>query len=306
VTTLQELEDSGSRLQNLSLMGQILACQGWFLLRQGLYEPAKDVLQRSIDVCQQLDDRENMAAPLHYLGVLAGELGQPQEATRLIQQSLAIYREANNLWGVAWALSNLGYHTEKLDKDHYLEARQLLEESLEIYKSIGNKQGIAVVLNNLGFITYKQGDYISAKALFEESLTLRRQIGYPRGISVALNNLGHVTAALEDFEASEAYYYEALKIAIDIQTIPVALAALGGLAEPIARQKKNMERALELVTIALHHPASNKETQDRAREFLAKRQPELSPELFAIHQPGGQDYATQLESLVTEILASQN
>ncbi len=302
VEKLQAADQEKSGKKNIALIGQILAEQGWFLLRQGLYEEAKNLLQQSVAIFERLNDHKNMAAPLHYLGILAGEVGEAEESKELLEKALSIYRKANNQWGIAWSLSNLAYRASELDKEQQLEAKQLLQESLAIYKTIGNKQGIAVALNNLGYLAYRQEDYPTAKELLEESLTLRREVGYPRGIAVALNNLGHVTGALGDYQTCKNCYYEALKIAKDIHTIPLTLAALGGLAAPLLHEEKP-EQALELVTFVLHHPASNKETLDRAAHFLSKLKSELPSEIITTVQSQIKEHPEQLEAIVTQILA---
>ncbi len=286
-----------------TVIGQLLANQGWFYLRQGLYKEATAVLQQSIAIFEHLNDWKNIAAPWHYLGILDGELGEPTEAKRLIQKSLAIYRNTDNQWGVAWCLSTLAYHISQINDVNQEKAIQLLEESLIIYKAIGNKQGIAVALNTLGYITYRQGNFLSARELFRENLVLCREVSYPRGIAVALNNLGHVTSDMEDYEVSKSYYYEALKIATNIQAIPLALAALGGLAVPYSHQGRQ-EQALEFLFVVIHHPAGNKETQNRAITCLSNLKINTPPEIFITIQTQVKDNPRSLEFIIADILAN--
>jgi predicted ATPase/DNA-binding SARP family transcriptional activator len=294
---ISKLNQANHNGQLDALIGRVMAHQGWFLLRQGLYDQAKALLQQSIAILRHLNDQDNIATPLHYLGILNSELGNLAEAQRLLQKCVAIYRKTNNRWGVAWSLSNLAYGLSEKDEKRQEEAKQLLEESVNIYKAIGNKHGIAIALNNLGYIIYRQQDYLAAKTLLEESLALRREIGYPRGIAVALNNLGQVVCALGEYEHGKQYYYEALEIAAAIQTIPLTLAALGGLAIPLAHEGK-IEQALELLNLALHHPASNKETKDQASDFLAKLKSQLPGEAL----PAKSSF-NQLETVVAKVLA---
>jgi predicted ATPase/DNA-binding SARP family transcriptional activator len=295
ITTLQESD------HNQALTGQLLAYQGWFLMRQGLYAPAREVLQQSITLFRQLDNRAELAAPLQFLGILTSEVGEYGEAKQLLQESLAIYREIDDQREIAWTLSNLGYCISNLEDGERFEAKQILQESLAIYKTIGDKQGIAIVLNNLGYVHYQLGEYPEAHQQFQESLALRREIGYPRGIAVALNNLGHVAGALEDYEAGQTHYNESLKITLDIQAIPLALDTLGGLAAPLAYAGKT-SLALELLTLALHHPAGNKDTRNRAMRLLNRLQPDLPPEMTVILDTSVKDFAAELNRLAEAVL----
>ena len=293
--------------QNLILHGRTLACLGWFYMRCGFYEPAKDLLEQSVQLFKQVDNQEHMATPLHYLGILAGEIGQTQQARHYLQDALTIYRQNNNRLGIAWSLSDLAYRTEKLTDAEYQESQQLLQESLSIYRTINDKQGIAIALNNLGFIKYRHGEYKIAQQFLQESLTLRREIGYPRGIAVALNNLGHITEHLKAYQQGKQYYQAALKIAFDIQTVPLALAALGGLAVSYI-QEDRIELGLELLHLVLHHPASNEETKERATVTLARLEATLSTQTLETLQAkittqfSINSHADQFERLVQRIL----
>ena len=249
------------------LQGRVLAYLGWFFLRQGLYEQAEDLLQHSLAIFDMLNDKNHRATPLHYLGILAGEVGDFAQATDRLQASLVIYRKTNNLWGTAWVLSSLAYHLSELGQAEPEAIQVLLHESLALYKKFGNQQGIAAALNNLGYIAFRQGQYTAAKKFLKESLVLRREVGYPRGIAVTLNNLGHVTGALGEYEICKTYYREALEIAFNIHTVPLVLAALGGLAIPYAHEGQII-RARQLLDLVLQHPASNKESRERANDFL--------------------------------------
>ena len=282
------------------LQGQILAQLGWFFLRQGFYDQARDLLQESIDIFQRLNEQEQIATPRHFLGILANQVGELAEARAQLQASLEIYRKNNNPWGMAWTLSNLAY-TSATDEDEFFEATKLIQESLAIYKAIGNKQGIAIALNNLGYILYRQGDYSTAKQLITESLSLRREIGFPRGIAVGLNNLGHVTAALKEYDICKSCYYEALQLATTIEAVPLTLGALGGLAIPYHSQGK-IERALTLLNLVLQHPASTKETKERAMDDLDRLKLGLLPGANSIPMTI-ETYTETYEKIIKEILA---
>jgi tetratricopeptide (TPR) repeat protein len=288
---------AGGSPELAALQGRLLAYLGWLFLRQGYYNQARDLLEQSLTCFDPGHADKDMATPLHFLGILAGEVGDLPETKARLQASLAIYRQTNNLWGIAWALSSLAYYLNELGEGEPVLGRELLQESLALYQQIGNQQGIAVALNTLGYITYRQGDYPAARQLFEESLALRRAVGYPAGIAVALINLGHVSAALAEVEPCQQYYHEALKIAAAIHALPLSLAALGGLARPYAHQGQ-IDRAHQLLHLVLHHPASNKESRERAANLLAQL-----PPVPVTGRPTAQ--RADVEQLVKEILRAE-
>ena len=69
----------------------------------------------------------------------------------------------------------------------------------------------------------------------------------------------------------------------------------------VAGQPEEKERAAEVYTFALHHPASDKFTKDRAEKGLAELATELPPTVMAAAQEGGQ--SAVFEVVVAEILA---
>lgn len=302
VAKLQEMSvaDDSPRMQ--ALMGRMLSYLGWCLLRQGVYEQAKAVLHQSIALLHQHGREADVAASLQYLGILNGELGQAVESEQLLQESLDIYKKGNYQWDIAWSLSNLALITSDWDETRQVKAKKMLEKSLTIYQAIGNSSGVAKVLNNLGYIAYKQGDFSTAKQYLQEGLTLRRQTGYPRGIVVSLNNLGHVYGAAGEYEASQQYYYESLQLAQEIHTVPLTLAALGGLAVPFARLER-LEQAILLLNLVLSHPASDTKTRHRATLLFEPLQPRLSTGLLASLEAQAQAGLANLEGFVAEILA---
>ncbi len=294
-------DEENADTQTRTLIGKLRTNQGWFFLRQGLYQKANILLQQSITSFEKLNDSESMAGALHYMGILVGELGKPAESRQFMQKSLDIYRQTNNRWAIAWCLSNLAYRTSELGEANQAEGKRLLQESLAIYKELGHQQGIAGALNNLGYMHYRQKNYGLAQKLLKESLVLRRQVGYPRGIAVTLNNLGHITAALADYATAKVYYYESLKIASDIQTVPLLLAAVGGLAVPYSHEAK-LEQAAEFLLFVLQHPASNKETLDRAITTLEKVKSQIPSEIFTTIQTQVKENPRTLKTIVTDIL----
>jgi hypothetical protein len=54
----------------------------------------------------------------------------------------------------------------------------------------------------------------------------------------------------------------------EMRALPLALDALQGMAELLAKQKQ-IEHAIELATLVRQHPSSEKRTQDRAVRLLA-------------------------------------
>jgi tetratricopeptide (TPR) repeat protein len=110
------------------------------------------------------------------------------ETRRRCEQGLALYRELGDEWGVADALTGLGFAARL--SVAYDEAKQLYEESLASYRALGNQWRVADALNGLGWVARDLGAYDEARGLFEESLALSRAQNNLWGMADSLRYLG--------------------------------------------------------------------------------------------------------------------
>ena len=119
------------------------------------------------------------------------------------------------------------------------------------------------------------------------------------GIARALKNLGLAALAMADDSEAARCFHEALKTAMDIRALPVALDVLVEMASLAWRAGDN-RRAIELLALTLHHPASSRETRDKAERVLAQLAAQPRPDAVAPAQEREKPRA--LEEIVEEIL----
>jgi transposase/tetratricopeptide (TPR) repeat protein len=228
---------------------------------QGDYGSAAALLEESLGLYRDLEDKWGMACVLRGLGNTLEYRGDPKLAEPLRQESLELFREIGDPWGIAWML----YHMASERRD--IEPKiALLEESLALARAGGYKRLIVTVLNNLGMLAREQGDtmravalyneslelchelhntFVSAwvlhglgivasdqgaeaqvRALFEESLALHQEVGNRVGVAVALNHLGDLALWQDDYAQAAILYDESLIISRevgDIQHIALVL-----------------------------------------------------------------------------------
>jgi tetratricopeptide (TPR) repeat protein len=176
-------------------------------------------------------------------------------------------KEIDERWGIAIVINDLGLVATKIGE--YAEAKRLLQESLATFREIGNREGMVFSLINLSAALLELGEHGAARQLLQESLALCSEAGDRLGSARALKNLGLVALAMADDSEAARCFHEALKTAMDIQALPVALEVLAEMAS-LARRAGNDRQAIELLTLAVHHPTSSRETKDRAQRLLAE------------------------------------
>jgi predicted ATPase len=176
-------------------------------------ERAKPLLQKSLALYRQLEDKQGVARALSGLGHVADDL---EQATALHEQSLALFRELGDKWDISGVLSSLGGDAWK--QGDYGRATTLFEQSLILARETGNKWDSAARLRMLGNLALEQMDYKRAAALFEESLTLARELSNKEGIAGLLNSLGEMARLQGDYERAAALYDESLSLRRELGT----------------------------------------------------------------------------------------
>jgi predicted ATPase/transcriptional regulator with XRE-family HTH domain len=171
------------------------------------------------------------AKALQAAGWLAANQGDYDEATALLEESLALAREAQDSTHFVEVLGDLG-QTARLQGDLH-RAAMLFEESLALAREQGNKSSVEWSLSNLGYIAHAEGDNMHAIELLEASLLLARELGGKVCMGWSLNFLGRVEKDLGHYDRAEDYLVESLVVFRELKyrdAIAFTLEAFAGVA----------------------------------------------------------------------------
>jgi predicted ATPase/DNA-binding SARP family transcriptional activator len=177
---------------------------------EGDYSSAKELFQESLELFKKADDRWGTCISLNNLFRIDYRQNAYKEATVLAKQSLALAREAGDQWNIAHALDFLGIVAH--DQGNYEHGKTYLNESLAISRSIGARFMIGHAIYWLGRIARSQTNPELARILFEESLAHYREIGGKWGIAVSLQGLGTVALDEEDYARAEKLLLDSLAV----------------------------------------------------------------------------------------------
>lgn len=318
----------------------VLAALGMMQLRLGSIEDAWDTFQRSYTYARRLAvplRQTEMFDPAIGLGVVALNHGDYTKAVRLAEDILQRAEALQYNWHVPYAwfiLTNAAlaqghyrpaqhaaqqaYAAVQVSQDHWLmtyivndmgtialamgnfdEARQYYQESYALRESFGAHGGMALALTHLARVALQQEEYAEAHTLYERSLTLYRQIGNRGGVATVLNGLGNTACALGDAELARCSFQQALQMASEMQFVPLILTILTSVSEYLLANQQP-ERALELLTCVLRHPASDRDTNDQAQRLLVQAADTLAPDVLASTYQQRAD----LQTLVDQVLVS--
>jgi predicted ATPase/DNA-binding SARP family transcriptional activator len=232
-------------------VGRLLATEGAFMVRLSQYEQAQEILAQALALLRPLAQKDaaeksRVAFALYSSGIAAEAIGERDRARDLLQESLALYREQNDSWGMGNVLNALGNVSAMLREPE--TARHYYEESLAIRQRIGDRRGIALCYHNLGNVNQSLGHYDEARELYQQSVTIKQEIGDRRGIGYSLNNLGYMAYLLAKYDEALPHLAESLATLRDVgdrRGIGYALMNLGNVALAQADQQQAGELYLE-------------------------------------------------------------
>jgi predicted ATPase/class 3 adenylate cyclase len=160
-----------------------------FWYRHGYVTEGRQWLQRAIDLTAE-DGGAPLAQLAHWLGVLLQQQSEPQAALRLLERSLAIWRDLGDRDQQARELNSLGITHHHLDD--FDAARSLLEESAAISREIGSDTRLAAALTNLGQLEADAGNFDRATQVLQEALAIDTKQGDMLGVALDQQSLAGV------------------------------------------------------------------------------------------------------------------
>jgi predicted ATPase/DNA-binding SARP family transcriptional activator len=277
----------------------------------GEYDVGEQRASESLAISRQLERPDKVAQALSALAWSTSCLGAYDEAEAYYKESLAICQEIGNQSGFALALEHVGWIAWCIGGARLVEATGYYEKAVAIYREIGERSRLSMCLADLALTLNDLGAYEKAQQHSLEGLAITEATGNLGLRSYNLCCLGVAAGGLGDFQASRKYLLKSLQIAWEAQIPDNTLNTLYYLAmlsvqesvatdlpEPVKLRYK--ARALELLTLVVHHPATWQAIKDRAARLQLDLEVELAADVTALAKAQGR--SKTLKAVVTEIL----
>jgi tetratricopeptide (TPR) repeat protein len=266
---------------------------GVALAQQGNYAEGCRLMMDALEMFERAGDRWNRMLCQMNLANAQRNLGNYASAEALAKSCLEFTREVGNQDHEAWSCFQLGNILK--EQERYEAATAQFQAGLERSTQIGDVGKIALGRLEFGNLALVRGDYQECTRQLHESLSGFEKAGQTWGIALALDLLGYVACLEGDFELAHARFFRALQTALSRRLYPFATNTVAGIALWLARTGK-LERAVELLSLAEHHPATERHTlARRVAPLFAELRDRLSPQAFALAVERGKGLA--LESL---------
>jgi predicted ATPase/transcriptional regulator with XRE-family HTH domain len=167
------------------------------------FHKAKILLNESLSIFRELEDKYGIAWVLNHLAHVALAQNELEFAAESVQESLALFKELGADSNIAWNLLNLGDIVRAQGNE--TQANIYYAESLELFRKVGDHRGMAWALDHLGSFT--------------ESINLFRKLGDKAGTAWALNHQGGLMLAQGDFQQAQLLVAESLNLFREIGSL---------------------------------------------------------------------------------------
>jgi non-specific serine/threonine protein kinase len=193
-------------VEGLRLAGRL----NYFWLIGGHLSEGREWLARLLAAFPIDGPKSALAHGLYSAGLLATPQGDYDTGTRLLEESLALYRELDDAVyasNVLDALINL-----LNERGDFPGAEVLAREAVEYAQASGNRSNLFSSLANLAIALYRQGQHAAARELYERALVAARELGWPWHIALTLNEMGRAECDEGHFDVAQEHFSEALTI----------------------------------------------------------------------------------------------
>jgi tetratricopeptide (TPR) repeat protein len=269
---LQKAEDLLRKAQpaleqrgDLRELDELLDDLGEVLLEQDRYADAKEVLEHSLALDENLGRVSSKARSLLLLGQVAHESGDQDGAQRYLEQAMAVYSEVKQDVGLSEVLQHMAaWH---LDRGQATQAISLLRKGLTIDSRLDDPLGRARARRLLAAAYRQRGDFERADEYLSEARQDLAPIDDPVERALVDCEHGRIDLARGEVGAAADRLCHAQKVFEDARHRPVDVATCERLRATAAAHQGFYSEALELL--------------DRARAVFEERGD--IPELDDLH-----------------------
>jgi diguanylate cyclase (GGDEF)-like protein len=220
----------------------VLNFMGTTYAHLGDYAEGMQNLLKGLSEARRIGSRSLEATSLADIGNSLNQIGDYAQALPNLEQGLAIFIELNDPEGQAMTLESLAL--AYLGLTQYDQALSRALESVTLCQQLGARRREATHLGTVGRIYAAKGQSVEAQQTLTTALDLARKFGYRLEEQVALQHLGSLHSQLGDLAQAQPDLEKALAIAVEINARRNQYECHELLAA-LYRQQHNFEKALQ-------------------------------------------------------------
>ncbi len=165
----------------------------------GNYSEALNLAVRQMELSDELGNVRQKARASLSIGAVYSQLGDQEKAQAYFSDSLMVFRQLQQPYWIALALTNLAETYQQMED--FSAGLAAVEEALQVCRQHDvHKRVFIIALNNRGEIYLRMGEHELALAQFGQALNLAKSSNQPELQADALLAQGKVYLALGQFE----------------------------------------------------------------------------------------------------------
>ncbi len=228
---------------------------------------ARRAAEEAVALYRQAGDRRGLAFALVILAYPLEFLGERVQAEAALQEAYGIARAEDDVYVMCRSLNRLARVVIDLYEDLNLP-QAYLEESIQLAKDAGLRSQEAQAIEISGVIAAHRKDYDLARQRFQRSMAIYEEIGAPFNATLEKSNLAHLERQLGEHARALEYYRETIVAFRDIGQMGAVAHQLECFGF-IALAQGQHERALALFAAAgrIREKSATPMTPDEQRYF---------------------------------------
>ena len=187
---------------------ELAGALGEYWSKRGDFREARAVLANALNAAPAADPGSRARA-LRWSGLFALKQSELEDAERLAQEALKLYRGLHDHRGAGSTLNVLG--SIAMYRNDLTESARLLEASLEEHEAAGGGPGRVVVMANLAAVANATGDHRRAIEVGREVAALSRGRD-EHGVAHALCTIGISYEAIGEIEEARRCFEECVAV----------------------------------------------------------------------------------------------
>jgi predicted ATPase/DNA-binding CsgD family transcriptional regulator len=191
-----------------------LTAAGFLWKMGGEPKKATVLLDESLAIYQEMKnkDQTDLAFTLIQLASCATAMGNFEQANDYANESLAIFKRSQDLYGISECFLTLGNN-----ETDPARAKNLFLDALELKREFGDINGLAYTLQLLCEITVHETDFERATLWLEESLDVYQKVGNKKSIVNCLYNLAWIAWVIGDYPLAIQRISESISLSQEIE-----------------------------------------------------------------------------------------
>jgi predicted ATPase len=182
------------------LQGQAIALNAMGVGYHSLqrYDEARRVFDEAVSIWRSLGGEQATLRLLSNQAALAFDAGESERAIELYRETRARCEASGDAPGAAWAIN--GEARVEHAREQRDRALALYREALQRFETIPDDWGTGDCLLALGIVAGEGGDAAAARGRFLDALTVFRRVGEVRGVVRIIEAAAHLSALAGDAE----------------------------------------------------------------------------------------------------------